>query len=632
MTKTQTNSPQAEFSHIMLRYLTLFGLGSLILCSSLHGHEGPDPLAHWEFNSKTLQTQTVEARLGLDGHLKFRPRIVPDQLGESILFGGAFAECLITPDIEVARKILPQESFTVSAWVTVDSPQRWGGLVGCIQDNGNIESGWVLGYNQETFTFAVTSHGADDGDGLMTYLTGKTPYEAGKFYHVVGVYDGQEMQIFVNGELEANSAAQHGDILYPQSASLVIGAYRDDDEYYPHHGRIREISIYDLAAKATWVKQQFTQNEPLVRLPAELPAVPLEFVVRPYLQYATQNSMTVMWQTTAAASSRVDYGETAECLQSSAQDANVTIHEMPLRNLKTDTQYFYRVASQNGDATVTSEVRTFQTAVSQDTPFAFAVISDTQGNPTVSGKLAQLAWEQRPHFLLHPGDLVSTGTNNQHWIQHFFASMEPLISRVAMFPVLGNHEQNARNYYNYMSLPDPEYFYKFTYGNADFFMIDTNQRVDLQSKQYQWLDEQLTASKATWKFVCHHHPPYSSDENDYGDLWKTNRSSRGDVRARVLVPLYEEHNVDVVWNGHIHSYERTWPIRNNKAVTDTSPFYMITGGGGGGLETPGPFRPYFQNYVRRGHHYVMVHINQNVFEMRSFALNGQMFDAFRIEK
>ena len=141
--------------------------------------------------------------------------------------------------------------------------------------------------------------------------------------------------------------------------------------------------------------------------------------------------------------------------------------------------------------------------------------------------------------------------------------MEPLISRVAMFPVLGNHEQNARNYYNYMSLPDPEYFYKFTYGNADFFMIDTNQRVDLQSKQYQWLDEQLTASKATWKFVCHHHPPYSSDENDYGDLWKTNRSSRGDVRARVLVPLYEEHNVDVVWNGHIHSYERTWPIRNN---------------------------------------------------------------------
>jgi len=279
-----------------------------------------------------------------------------------------------------------------------------------------------------------------------------------------------------------------------------------------------------------------------------------------------------------------------------------------------------------------SETRTFQTAVKDDSPFAFAVISDTQGNPVVSGTLAQMAWEQRPHFLLHPGDLVSTGSDNQHWIKHFFSSMEPLISRVAMFPVLGNHEQDAANYYNYMSLPKPEYYYKFTYGNAEFFMIDTNRKVGPESEQYKWLEQQLKASTAKWKFVCHHHPPYSSDENDYGDLWKTNRGTRGDLRARQLVPLYESYGVDIVWNGHIHSYERTWRVRKGKAVQNNAPFYMITGGGGGGLETPGPFRPFFQNNVRRGHHYVMVYVNDGLLELKSFALDGRLFDTIAIDK
>ena len=60
--------------------------------------------------------------------------------------------------------------------------------------------------------------------------------------------------------------------------------------------------------------------------------------------------------------------------------------------------------------------------------------------------------------------------------------------------------------------------------------------------------------------------------------------------------------------------------------------YMITGGGGGGLETPGPYRPFFQNHVRRGHHYVMVHINGQRLEMRSYTLDDRLFDTMTIEK
>lgn len=163
-------------------------------------------------------------------------------------------------------------------------------------------------------------------------------------------------------------------------------------------------------------------------------------------------------------------------------------------------------------------------------------------------------------------------------------------------------------------------------------MIDSNRKVGPGSEQHRWLEEQLAACNSTWKFVCHHHPLYSSDENDYGDLWQTNQSSRGDLRVRQLASLYEKHGVDIVWNGHIHSYERTWPVSSGKAREEGAPIYIIAGGGGGGLETPGPVRPFFQNHVRRGHHYVMVHVNGRTLEFRAYTLDDRLFDTFSLAK
>jgi hypothetical protein len=59
---------------------------------------------------------------------------------------------------------------------------------------------------------------------------------------------------------------------------------------------------------------------------------------------------------------------------------------------------------------------------------------------------------------------------------------------------------------------------------------------------------------------------------------------------------------------------------------------MKTGGGGGSLENPGPVRPWFQNNVRREHHFCMVAINGKKLELRSFNLEGELFDTLAIEK
>ena len=47
----------------------------------------------------------------------------------------------------------------------------------------------------------------------------------------------------------------------------------------------------------------------------------------------------------------------------------------------------------------------------------------------------------------------------------FFPGMGELIQRVPFYPVLGNHEQDAR-FYDYVSLPEPEFHYEFTWGGT----------------------------------------------------------------------------------------------------------------------------------------------------------------------
>ena len=609
-----------------------FVLLLLVCTTSASSHDGPDPVAHWEFGSQQTNGRVLKARLGPDAELIGPIRWQKDELGESLAFGPR-VRCVVARDYKVLSDILPTDAMTVSAWVAVDEPQEWGGIIGTIEDNGDTERGWLLGHDNRVFTFLLSTTGADDGNGRMSVLRGTTTFKKGRLYHVAAVFDGTTAELYVNGQLEATTGEQWGSILYPTDGEFVIGGFKDRNEDHRLSGRIRDVRLFDVAAKAAWVRQEFEHNVQLAKLEARPVHSVNGFVVEPYLQFGTQTSMTVMWRTAAPGTSVVSYGETIAFEQQFTVDGMAEIHEVEITGLTPETQYFYVVESVLADGSlIESEVFTFSTAVKTETPFAFAVFGDTQGNPKVSKTLSTMAWAQRPNFLVHVGDLVEKGSVPAHWTEHFFPGLKPLSQRVPFYPVLGNHEQNAQNYFEYMSLPAPEYYYDFEYGNAQFFMVDSNRNIDPGSEQYKWLSQRLSESTAKWKIVCHHHPPYSSDENDYGDLWKTNKSSRGDLRARQLSKLYDEFHVDIVWNGHIHSYERTWPVRNGSAVEQNGTIYMITGGAGGGLETAGPFRPFFQNNVKHGHHYCMVMVNGGTLQLKAFDLDGRLFDTTTVTK
>lgn len=364
------------------------------------------------------------------------------------------------------------------------------------------------------------------------------------------------------------------------------------------------------------------------------------FLIKPYLQWSTKNSMTVMWETTSKATSVVEYGEALP----RAKEANLTqkisltdetlMHEMVLDNLKVETKYVYRVRSKfKSGKEIVSPVYTFKTTVNDDSAFMFAFIGDTQQNdrtPWAWKKVAQHIYQERPSFVVNAGDIVDTGSEKDEWVYEFFAPGQEVMSRYSMYTVLGNHEQDDDFYYQYMANPAPEYFYKFRYGNADFFMIDSNKDVSEGSEQYDWLDWQLAKSDATWKFVVHHHPPYSSEENDHGDTYiGASTYSTGSVN---LVPLYEKYGVDFCLFGHTHVYERTWPIFENRVNMKNGVVYINSGGAGGGLENFDPNRSWFSQKMFADHHYTTFAIFDRTLVFKAIDHEGRLFDTFQLEK
>lgn len=233
-----------------------------------------------------------------------------------------------------------------------------------------------------------------------------------------------------------------------------------------------------------------------------------------------------------------------------------------LKNLKPATTYVYSVGSPARNSW--SEIREFTTAPDGNAPFSFVFLGDTHRSP-VPGRLLARSLETHPKaaFAMIAGDLVSTGLYRDDWDQ-FFSYGGEYFSRRPLVPCIGNHDDQeglgAAMYLDMFDLPrngpktiPPERAYSFRYSNALFVMLDIGSSIPQQAA---WLEQVLSKSDARWKFVMFHFPPFGdeSDATEYADLIK------------YWCSLFDKYHVDVVLNGHIHRYVRTWPLRNGKRV------------------------------------------------------------------
>ena len=92
--------------------------------------------------------------------------------------------------------------------------------------------------------------------------------------------------------------------------------------------------------------------------------------------------------------------------------------------------------------------------------------------------------------------------------------------------------------------------FSFDYGDAHWTVLDSNPYVDWTDPDLRgWVERDLAAAQdATWRFVAFHHPPFNSSQAHFGDQ-----------RMRVLADVFEAGRVDIVWSGHVHNYQRTYP-------------------------------------------------------------------------
>lgn len=579
------------------------------------------------------------------------PRQVPGAIDGEPVPGQHFSSSLgdthwIASRASEVPELCPRESLTVACWATVEEPTRWGGLVGTIQDNGSYEKGWLLGYDESAFSFALASEGADDGDGRLTYLNAGLPFERGRWHHVVGTFDGGQMRLYVDGEIAAVSEQQSGFIQYDGTAPYVMGAYLDANEAHYHDGRIWEVQIADRAWSEAEVASAFAKHADRIELPPYDDTV-LDWRVAPYLTWPTLDGVSVLAETTLPTGAILEVWEPGRAPEQAVDrqvSSGIALHEFVVRGLQPNSKYFYRIRARRGgqplegssgdpedDFWLESQTLSFRTAATPDRAFTFSVIGDTQAQPEVVQRVSQLAYEQRPNFVLHAGDLVSTGSNKRDWTEHYFPHSRPLIERAPLCPVLGNHEQDAEHYYRYMSLPEPEHRYSFVYGNAEFFMIDGNRKLNLGGDQLIWLEEALADSEATWKFAVLHQPPFTSDSDDYGDTYST-ASIRGDRNARQIVALLEKYSVDICFSGHVHDYERTFPIKGERVVTHAAGgvIYVTAAGGGGHLEDFDPANTWFGHRKANRHHVVQVGIHGSELELFAMDEEGRLFDSLTL--
>ncbi|UZR93557.1 metallophosphoesterase [Chondrinema litorale] len=546
----------------------------------------------------------------------------------------------------LAKEKIPQEDFTIELWLLVHVNQPVGALITLKDRSLQTEPDWLLGYYGDELVYSLKTVKHPYGEIINKKVD---DYWSGNFLHIVAVYEAGKMKLYYNGNLLDEITV--GARAKPAGETAVnnqieLAAYLKNEPYMDLGNLVKSLRIYDQAISKEEITSNFTHYKKMVERGILYPDL-FHFATGPYLNYATKSSINLLWEADRETTATIEYGtslplknklevNSERLIKEDNAEPDNFIGEAALTGLASGTKYFYQITLKDKAGNeIQSGVLTFKTAVEDDEAFAFAVIGDTEARPHINDRVAKLIWGERPDFCLNLGDLTDGGIKRQkfQWNYEYFSGMTQLHSRIPVFPVAGNGESDLYWYNRYHALPEPEGYYKFTYGNADFFMLDSNQEEEFApgKKQYVWLEEQLKSSQANWKFVCHHHAPYSADEDDYGDSWKE-QTDMGDLEVRKIVPLYEKYGVDMVFFGHLHTYQRTLPIASNQVNEENGVIYVQAGGGGGNLEDFAPARAWFSAKTYRGHHYFTINIFNNSLSFKMYDTEGRLKDFLELKK
>lgn len=237
----------------------------------------------------------------------------------------------------------------------------------------------------------------------------------------------------------------------------------------------------------------------------------------------------------------------------------VNYHSVTFSDLTPGTTYAYRVG--DGENHWCEWIQ-FKTAESSYSPTQFVYFGDAQ-NDVLShwSRVIRSAYQKAPNasFVVHAGDLINNAHRDQEWAEWFKAGGF-IHSQWTAIPVLGNHEfrplkqfapkQLSIQWRPQFTLPvekdlNPELHetvYTIDYQDVRIIVLNSNNFKDIQTS---YLEEKLKNSNAKWNIITCHHSIFSPAKGRNFQFarehWK---------------PLLDKYNVDLVLNGHDHTYAR----------------------------------------------------------------------------
>lgn len=265
-------------------------------------------------------------------------------------------------------------------------------------------------------------------------------------------------------------------------------------------------------------------------------------------------------------------------------------NKVTVEGLKENTQYYYQVFK-NGEWSETKEYKT-----GSFKNYSILYVGDPQigacngqnaaedgASMQESGEnlaarndafnwnnvLTQATSQHDVSFMVSAGDQVNTASKEEEYAGYLSAA--PLAS-LPVATTIGNHDSGTAQYSYHYNNPnsfdknddaDSAYTlgstkagtdYYYTYGDVLFIMIDTN--------NYNCATHENVIKKAIeenqdckWRIVTFHQDIYGSGY-DHSD-------SDGIVLRTQLTPLFDKYDIDVVLQGHDHTYSRTYQLTSD---------------------------------------------------------------------
>jgi 3',5'-cyclic AMP phosphodiesterase CpdA len=234
----------------------------------------------------------------------------------------------------------------------------------------------------------------------------------------------------------------------------------------------------------------------------------------------------------------------------------------------------------------------------------------------------------------------------------------------AFVPALVGSDINKKAFYDAAGDKYPRMTnFSFDQGNAHWTVLDSNPYVDWNDSTLRdWVAKDLAAAaNATWRIVLFHHPGFNSSRAHYEQQ-----------QMRLIAPILENGKVDIVFAGHVHNYQRTYPmlfkpdnlgnqlvagannIKIGKTVNGrwtldkkfdgkrhTKPngvIYITTGAGGQGLYNPeqqkdtDSWQKFTVKFVSTVHSFTIMDVEGNTLILRQVNIDGKGVDTIKITK